>query len=89
MVIMIISSVIISEILGKANILSRFHLNGIVPVNVVESCLARGVISHVALIASRVYTSLIGKRIGISIIVAISVALKGEGSIRRRFEGGH
>lgn len=89
MVIMAISSVIISEILGKANILSRFHLNGIVPVNVVESCLARGVISHVALIGSRVYTSLIGKRIGISIIVAISVALKGEGSIRRRFEGGH
>ena len=89
MIIMAISSVITSEILVKANNLSRFHLNGIVIVNVVESCLARGVISHVALIGSRVYTSLIGKRIGISIIVAISVGLKGEGSIRRGFEGGH
>ena len=71
MVIMIISSVIISEILGKANILSGLHLNGPVPGIIMVSCPARGVISHVALVGSGVYTSLIGKRIGISITVAI------------------
>jgi hypothetical protein len=64
------SNIIFTEVARKAYILSGAHLNGINIVNVMVSCPARGVISHVALVGSRVYTVIIGKRIAIIIIVA-------------------
>ena len=76
--------VTISEILGETNIFSRLHLYSIVPGNIVENCLSRGVISHIAFVSGRVNTV-------VTIIITILRIeyLKREGSIRRGLEGGH